>query len=231
MVNLLRALNVFNRTGERIVQDESLEEHDKKYHGGHFDPKTQTCGKRDAMGKGDEADQGFGSGIRMVDGRPLEVHDINGNHQVLRMSDVVSGKSLEDLKSFMSKNKDTYVRLYHGTGQNVTIEVEGIRRTNRKNRRTVQSSTGFVYLTSRPEIARRYGEFGYDGKANVYSVDVKVRDLKPDADSLKLARLDGTDIAGNGLAESLYYANTARVNRDILPYELSKMKSLPGIRD
>lgn len=56
MPNLLKALNVFNRTGERIVQDESLEEHDKKYHPEGFDPKSDSCSKRDGMAKKDGED-------------------------------------------------------------------------------------------------------------------------------------------------------------------------------
>lgn len=39
---------------EMTALDESLEEHDKKYHGGHYDPEKQTCGKREKMAKGDD---------------------------------------------------------------------------------------------------------------------------------------------------------------------------------
>lgn len=56
MVSILKALNRFNRTGERISEDESLAEHDKKYHGGHFDPKEENCTKRDNLAKKDGED-------------------------------------------------------------------------------------------------------------------------------------------------------------------------------
>lgn len=36
--------------------DESLSDHDKRYHGGHFDPKKGTCGKRARMSSGDYFD-------------------------------------------------------------------------------------------------------------------------------------------------------------------------------
>ena len=42
---------------DKTALDESLEEHDKKYHGGKFDPSTMECGKRDGMEKGDGADE------------------------------------------------------------------------------------------------------------------------------------------------------------------------------
>ena len=43
MFNLLNSMNHFNATGEVIACDESLEEHDKKYHPDGFDPKTDSC--------------------------------------------------------------------------------------------------------------------------------------------------------------------------------------------
>ena len=69
MISLLKALNIFNCTGERIAEDESLAEHDKKYHGGHYDPETQSCGKRDEMGNGDKSDSvGAENGEKRVNG-------------------------------------------------------------------------------------------------------------------------------------------------------------------
>ena len=54
---------------EMTALDESLEEHDKKYHGGRYDPKTQTCGKRAKMGNGDKSDRvGAGGGEKRVNG-------------------------------------------------------------------------------------------------------------------------------------------------------------------
>jgi len=40
-----------------ISLDESLEEHDKKYHNGQFNPDTMECGKRDELKKKDDADE------------------------------------------------------------------------------------------------------------------------------------------------------------------------------
>lgn len=54
MVNVLKALNVYNCTGERIAIDESLASHDAKFHPNGFDPEEDTCIKRDRMAKYDD---------------------------------------------------------------------------------------------------------------------------------------------------------------------------------
>lgn len=41
---------------ERTALDESLAEHDRKYHGGHYDPQTQTCEKREKLSASDKND-------------------------------------------------------------------------------------------------------------------------------------------------------------------------------
>ena len=53
-MNYYEALYTSKKIG--MALDESLEEHDKKYHKGHYDPKTQQCGKRDILAKGDVSD-------------------------------------------------------------------------------------------------------------------------------------------------------------------------------
>lgn len=55
-----RRLREFLRLGrlpERTALDESLEEHDRKYHGGCFDPCLMSCGKREKAGRIDGIDE------------------------------------------------------------------------------------------------------------------------------------------------------------------------------
>ena len=58
----------------------------------------------------------------------------------------------------------------------------------------------------------------------MYSVDLKVSELKPDKDSLFFLRRSGAESSefGDSLADSLYYTGNARVARDIMPYEMGK---------
>ena len=159
---------------------------------------------------------------------PLKVRDISGEHDVFRLSDLIKGKSEDELRRFLRGNKDSYVRLYHGTGADVS---EGLKRTSSKNKRTPNSTHGFVYLAADPSVARRYGEFGYPGKSvSVYAVDVKVRDLLPDKDSIFLARRDSGMDVSDDLASSLFNTGNARVGRDIMPYEMHQLhpKSEPA---
>ena len=159
---------------------------------------------------------------------PLKVRDISGEHDVLRLADLIKGKSEDELRRFLRDNKDSYVRLYHGTGADVS---EGLKRTSSKNKRTPNSTHGFVYLAADPSVARRYGEFGYPGKSvSVYAVDVKVRDLLPDKDSIFLARRDSGMDVSDDLASSLFNTGNARVRRDIMPYEMHQLhpKSEPS---
>ena len=149
---------------------------------------------------------------------PLFVRDINGIHSVTRMSDVLKDGGKDDIRRFLRENRDGYVRMYHGTGADIPDAV--LRRTTAKTARTSQSTRGYVYLSANPEIARRFGQMGYNGPVRVIAVDVKVKELLPDGDSLFLARRDGiAPDAGNTLADSLFYTGNARVKRDILPYE------------
>jgi hypothetical protein len=55
--------------------------------------------------------------------------------------------------------------------------------TSAKRRNSYQSTSGYVYLSVWPSLARTFGELGnpYDDVV-VYAVDIKVKELKPDLD-------------------------------------------------
>jgi len=103
---------------------------------------------------------------------------------------------------------------------------QGIKRTKNSTKRSLQSETGYVYLSVYPNMAKTFGEVGYAGKkACVYQVFVKIKDLKPDHDQLRNKRYWSKDPSiGNRLIDSLLYGHGARVKRDILPYEIKKIQ-------
>ena len=76
-------------------------------------------------------------------------------------------------------------------------------------------------------MAKTFSEIGnpYD-EASVYSVVIKIKELKPDTDQLRNKRLWDKDFLemGNTLADSLIYGSGARVKRNIEPYEISLHK-------
>ncbi len=221
-----RAFQKYLATGEYVPTEDAapttLAAHDKRFHPKGFDPKKDHCEFREKLAKQDESDIiATGSGSEE---KPLVARDINGEHPVVRLVDLVKGKSRDELAKWLRSNKDAYVRLYHGTGAPAVLGGGGISRTSRNNQRTSQSSRGFVYLATDPAVARRYADMGYNGPTEVYSVDLKVSELKPDKDSLFFLRRSGAESSefGDSLADSLYYTGNARVARDIMPYEMGK---------
>lgn len=142
-----------------------------------------------------------------------------------RFKDVVYGepdkKAVEKLSKFLRNNKNEVVRLYHGTSEKKPIQAEGLKPTSNKTKRSLQSSTGYVYLSIYPGIARTFGEFAYPGeKINVYAVDVPISILKSDTDQLNNKRYWGGYDIGNTLAESIAYGHGARVKGKIELYRI-----------
>ena len=139
------------------------------------------------------------------------------------------GKELVgEFNKWLKTHKEDYVRLYHGTGARHDILGKGILKTTMRRRNSIQSESGYVYLTVYPDTARTFGELGnpYD-KVKVYSVVVKIKELKPDTDQLKNKRLWNADMSelGDTLADSLIYGSGARVKRNIMPYEITPWKT------
>ena len=86
---------------------------------------------------------------------------------------------------WLSLHRNDYVVLYHGTSANIPVMTEGLRKTSLKTKRSIQSETGYVYLSLWPDSARTFGEISYPyDDVKVYAVIVKVQDLRPDKDQL-----------------------------------------------
>ena len=136
-------------------------------------------------------------------------------------------KLVSEFNRWLRRHKEDYVRLYHGTSSKHDILGQGILKTTKRMRNSVQSESGFVYLSVYPNTAKTFGELSYPyDEASVYSVVIKIKELKPDTDQLRNKRLWGKDFLelGNTLADSLIYGSGARVKRNIEPYEISLHK-------
>jgi hypothetical protein len=127
---------------------------------------------------------------------------------------------MKELNSFFQKHRGDYVRLYHGTHNEHPIMDKGILTTKRRTKRSLQSQTGYVYLSYFPTMAKTFGEMAYPGeKVTVYEVKVPITYLKPDTDQLRNRRYWGENMEiGDTLADSLVHGNGFRVKGDIPPY-------------
>jgi len=115
-------------------------------------------------------------------------------------------------------NKVQEVVLYHGTDANLPIPIEGLRPTSPNRRRSLQSASGFVYLSVFPGMARDFGSLGNPGRQIVvYEVRVLIGQLKPDTDQLNNQRAWAEMPVKNTLAHSLIFGHGARVRGRISP--------------
>lgn len=140
-------------------------------------------------------------------------------------SDEYDKKLVYEFNRWLRIHKEDYMILYHGTSENNSIMDNGILTTNQKRGKNFQSSFGYVYLSVYPSLAKTFGELGYPyDKVVVYSVVIKIKELKPDIDQLNNKRqYDFPDI-GNTLADSLIYGSGARIKRSVKPYEINLHK-------
>ena len=161
------------------------------------------------------------------------ISDIDGNHNVINLrecpdvqnyiyNDDPSDKDINMFNRWLSLHRNDYVVLYHGTSANIPVMTEGLRKTSMKTKKSIQSETGYVYLSLWPDSARTFGEIAYPyDDVKVYAVIVKVQDLRPDKDQLfNKRRWDDSKKIGDTLADSLVYGRGARVKRNIYPYEI-----------
>lgn len=128
------------------------------------------------------------------------------------------------LQRWLNEHKDDSIVLYHGTDGSLPILQEGLKRTTAKTARSLQSGTGYVYLSVFPTFAKGFGQFAYPEKEDsiaVYDVAVKVSDLHIDKDQLKNKRMVGVDL-GDSLAASLLVGHSATVKHDIMNYDLQR---------
>jgi hypothetical protein len=156
-----------------------------------------------------------------------EIYDFAKDEQFHNIfySDNHSDKELKEFKKKLRKNKgEDYVLMYHGTSCNNPIMEQGIKRTKNSTKKSLQSQTGYVYLTVYPTMAKTFAETAYPyDDVCVYQVFVKIKDLKPDTDQLKNKRMWGDQNIGSTLTDSLIHGRGARVKRDIMPYEIKKI--------
>lgn len=66
-------------------------------------------------------------------------------------------KKAKEMNRWFLDNKDLYrnqfVRLYHGAAPSSPIKEEGLKPTSATSRRSLQSTSGYVYLANTPERA------------------------------------------------------------------------------
>lgn len=130
---------------------------------------------------------------------------------------------LKELNRFFKNQRGNYVRLYHGTHSEHPIMDKGILTTKRRTKRSLQSQTGYVYLSYFPTMAKTFGEMAYPGdKVTVYEAKVPIAHLKPDTDQLRNRRYWGENKEiGDTLGDSLVHGSGFCVKGDIPPYMIS----------
>lgn len=157
-----------------------------------------------------------GKGISLLD----IVHDKIKFENIKKTDIKLLNKWIKDHSDIYKMEK---VILYHGTSAKHDIENEGILKTSLKSKRSLQSETGYTYLSIYPESAKSFASMGYPNEEiKIYAVEVLVKDLLPDHDQLKNKRLwsEGKLEIGKTIADSLVYGSGARLKRNIEPYEV-----------
>lgn len=129
-------------------------------------------------------------------------------------------KKHQEFRRFLHQHRNDYLRLYHGTASKHDVPGRGLLPTSATRRLSLQSGSGYVYLSYDPQRALSFARMGYPSEQTfvVYAVTVPIRRLKPDADQLRNKRMWGEqpDI-GSSLADSLIYGGGARVKGRIDP--------------
>jgi len=122
-------------------------------------------------------------------------------------------KAIARLNAWLKDNPYATIRMYHGTDSDIPIMKEGLKPTNIRTAKSLQSSHGTVSLSLFPGMAHQFGRLAYPGKEiTIYPVDVLVKNLTPDSDQLRNKRHFGgrTDL-GDTLAESIAIGHGAKV--------------------
>lgn len=181
---------------------------------------------------------GFSEGVAE---REYAVRDIEGEKKVWKMwgdselsnylyksfgpDGTLQTHIVKYFNDWLKEHKNDYVRLYHGTSSSNRASVlkKGILRTTERRRKSYQSSSGFAYLSRWPTMAKTFGDMNNYSDTDVWAVDVKIGDLKPDLDQLANKRQAGT-LCGDSLAESLLLGNGARVAKTIQPWQIHRIE-------
>lgn len=134
-------------------------------------------------------------------------------------------KEIKEFNKFLKDNKNETVRLYHGTSSKLNILEEGLKPTSKTRRRSIQSSSGFVYLSIYPTMAKTFAEMGYPMESvTVYAIDIPISELKADLDQLANKRMWAEIQVGKTLGESIAIGHGARVKGNIEPYRITKIE-------
>jgi hypothetical protein len=131
-------------------------------------------------------------------------------------------KRIQELNQFLNRNPERMIRLYHGTDAKLPIMEKGLLPTSTMRRRSLQSGSGYVYLSVYHGMANDFGRMGNPGKViEVYKVEIPIRMLSPDKDQLANKRCWGQDSSiGRTLADSLIVGHGACVKGTIQPYAI-----------
>jgi hypothetical protein len=141
---------------------------------------------------------------------------------------------IKEFSKIINSHKNQYqpnirpVKLYHGTSANIDILKDGLLTTKMKTKKSLQSQTGFVYLSIFPDMAKTFGEIAYPyDDVVVYEVVVPVYLLQADKDQLNNQRAYAGRNMGDSLAESALYGHGFRVKGDIPPYMIKVYEKYP----
>lgn len=136
----------------------------------------------------------------------------------------LGGADPKAVKAFrVALSGDNTIRLYHGTSVKHDVWDKGLLPTSATRRRSIQSGSGFVYLTYDPMRALTFAQMGYprEGPYVVYSVELPVRMLLADPDQLRNKRQwTGRDDIGTGLIDSLIHGGAVRVKGRVDTYRI-----------
>lgn len=140
-------------------------------------------------------------------------------------SGTINPKDKAAFSSFLNSHRSDFVRLYHGTSKKHEVLGSGLLPTSSKRRNSLQSQSGYVYLTYDPQTALSFARMGYAGQYKydlvVYAVEVTIGRLLPDHDQLFNKRMYTDLEIGKSLADSLIYGRGARVKGKIEPHQVT----------
>jgi hypothetical protein len=153
---------------------------------------------------------------------PINFHTDTRHHEWLYNSVKSDGVEIKKLRRFLWNNRDGECILYHGTSAEIPVMEQGLKKTTLRTKKSLQSQSGYVYLSTFPSSARMFGEMAYPSKkVVVYQVRICIYELRPDRDQLRNRKVfAGEYIEKEDLATSLAIGHGARVKRQIWPFEI-----------
>lgn len=154
-----------------------------------------------------------------------------GNAEIIDIPDGVSPKEMtKHINSSKDIYRPKYIKLYHGTHPQHPIESEGLKPTSANRRKSLQSSSGYVYLATTPEKAKMFGDLGNGiNNSKVYEVIVPTHHILPDHDQLNNKRAAETEYGGDtkqeigkSIGDSIVHGGTVRVKGAIPPWQIKE---------